>query len=85
MKEYNWTKADTLQGRERLKELLDGGLDVIAYSGVSVKYLDLSFEGGKYWLDYEYDYDTIELLIDGDLYFKFLDPEPAQAVSESTG
>ena len=73
---YNWQSADTPQGRERLKELMDRGIELIAYLGLANRYADISLENGTYFIDGECAHDSIEELINDDDYFRYLDPEP---------
>ena len=82
---YNWQSAATEQGRERLKELAQRGIDVIAYFGNANKYMDVSFEDGTYFMDHEEAFDSIEELVGDDTYFRFLDPEPTAPVVDENG
>jgi Lar family restriction alleviation protein len=82
---YNWVDASTPQGRERLKELVHKG-PIIAYFGHANKYMDVSFEGGNYFIAHEDAYDSIEELIGDDDYFRFLDPSPSpEPVADENG
>jgi len=76
---YNWIKADTAEGRERLKELLDKGNFVIAKKGFGpnrLAELSVSLCKNEYMVNGKtspmpFD-DLVYLIEDGE----FLDPNP---------
>jgi hypothetical protein len=64
---YNWTSASTPQGRERLKELMDGKITLVCRS------IDGMHDDECYFLDPEYDISSDDSIG----YMHFLDPSPS--------
>jgi len=64
---YNWKAASTPQGRERLKELMDGKITLVCRS------IDGMHDDECYFLDPEYDISSDDSIG----YMHFLDPSPS--------
>jgi hypothetical protein len=74
MNGYTWTKADTPEGRERLKELLNSGARVITRHTKTKWLSEMYLVDGKPWIETIFDANPVEKIMHK--HWHFLDPSP---------